>query len=72
MLRKDSIGKKMVSKAFKHDFYSAEKLKTELEDMETSISFNSNCLGLIKEVFRFHAHVLSLSATIKDLELGTH
>ena len=59
-----------VTCSFQHDIYSSHHLKLELQDLATSISYNSNCLGMLSETNRFMSRVLLLSHTVNKLESG--
>ena len=61
---------KILSKAFKHDVYSSQSISSELADMSTSVSYNSNCMGLMSELYRFLARCTLLSETVTNLEAG--
>ena len=61
---------KTLSKAFKHDVYSSQSKSSELADMSTSVSYNSNCMGLMSELYRFLARCTLLSETVTNLEAG--
>ena len=61
---------KILSKAFKHDVYSSQSISSEVADMSTSVSYNSNCMGLMSELYRFLARCTLLSETVTNLEAG--